>query len=50
MITCFPNVASNQRHPLRHYMVECTEVIVGYGAWAGAELGNPPVTVMHGRA
>ena len=29
--------------------LECTEVIVGYGAWAGPELGNPPITVLHGR-
>ena len=28
--------------------LECTEVIVGYGAWAGPELGNPPITVLHG--
>ena len=28
--------------------LECTEVIVGYGPWAGADVGNPPITVLHG--
>ena len=28
--------------------VECTEVIVGYGEWAGEDVGNPPITVMYG--
>ena len=28
--------------------LECTEVIVGYGPWAGADTGNPPITVLHG--